>query len=79
MAEDVFDRDFFVKAGRRGAQTTNSKLTDKERQKSARKAALARWRKNDPLGETKRGITNLLIKAKKAERAAKAPRKRRGD
>jgi hypothetical protein len=76
MAEEVYDRDFFVKAGRRGGEARKSSLTEKERQKSARRAALARWRKSDPLKEGTRVLTKLLIKQKQKERTKKAEQRK---
>ena len=53
MALEVFDREFFVKSGRKGAAITNRKLTKKQRKDSARRAAQARWskKKSDALGK----------------------------
>lgn len=45
MALEVFDREFFVRSGRKGGAATSRKLTKKQRQESARKAAAARWAK----------------------------------
>ena len=38
-------RDYFAKAGRKGAKLRQEKLSPEERQKIARRAAAARWAK----------------------------------
>jgi hypothetical protein len=75
MPERVFDRDFFVRAGRRGANATNSKLSAVQRKKSAEKAANARWAKTKALvDEIKAGTKRLEKKATEGARRAEARR-----
>ena len=69
MAMEVFDREFFVKSGRKGAAITNRKLTPKQRKESAKKAAQARWSK------TLNRIDTLLDKAE-SRAAAQARQKK---
>lgn len=58
-------REYLSKLGRRGAAATNSKLTKKERQESARRAAQARWAKIDSgLKEMAENLAKLQDKAK---------------
>ena len=38
-------REFFVRAGRKGGKIAATKMTAKQRQESARRAAQARWSK----------------------------------
>lgn len=45
MAAQIYDREFFVRAGREGGKAKNAKLSARQRKNAARKAAAARWAK----------------------------------
>jgi hypothetical protein len=82
MAEQTYDRDFFVKSGRKGAVITNNKLTAKERSEAARKAVKARWAEHKKnmkqidkslasLGKTTRKLDTMLSGLERRSRRSK--------
>jgi phage I-like protein len=65
MAESI--REYLSKLGKRGADATNSQLTPAQRKNKARRAAQARWAKNDEritsaLNEVSKNTKALLKK-----------------
>lgn len=68
MASKKEIREHFAKFGKQGGKARAAKLTVQERSESARKAALARWAKNDlseQVAQITEGTKTLLRKAKK--------------
>lgn len=70
MVDDAV-REYLSKLGKRGAAATNSKLTAAQRTKSAVRAARARWRKNDAMGEVLHDLKALQRKELERKRRAR--------
>jgi hypothetical protein len=70
-------REYLSKLGKKGAASLNSKLTPKQRTRSAQKAAKARWAKTKRLvAEIKEGSKELLdAELKKASAKSKKAKK----
>jgi len=71
MADDAV-RQYLSGLGKRGGLARAKKLTDKQRKASAVKAARARWRTNDKLGEVLHTVKSAELRNLQRERAQKA-------